>query len=176
MLNLYDKMVMDSNTADAEALAKRKIFKHIGMLTETKTPVVILFRTVPGEPENCLVVAPKFLSADYQDSLQKAVESPEGQTSNELGEYLPRQMFADGVNMMGYLHNNNFIKKMATSDITVTYGASKDGEIVLSELNKAIAKDKGVEVSELAIKETDAEVTTIATAKKVTDAKKSKKK
>ena len=79
MLNLYDKMVMDSNTAEAEALAKRKIFKHIGMLTETKTPVVILFRTVPEEPENCLVVAPKFLSADYQDSLQKAVESPEGQ-------------------------------------------------------------------------------------------------
>ena len=65
---------------------------------------------------------------------------------------------------------------MATSDITVTYGASKDGDIVLSVLNKAIAKDKGVEVSELAIKETDAEVTTIATAKEVTDAKKSKKK
>ena len=86
--------------------------KHVGKYGEK--PCVVVFREIPNEPENCLVVAPKFLSADYQDSLQKAVESPEGQTSNELGEYLPRQMFADGVNMMGYLHNNNFIKKTST--------------------------------------------------------------
>ena len=35
----------------------------------------------------------------------------EGQDSFELGSYLTRQRFPDGVNMLAYLHENNFISQ-----------------------------------------------------------------
>lgn len=164
MLNLYDKLVMDSAQADAAAREARRAFKHVGEFTESKTPVVILFRTVPDEPENALIVAPKFLSADYQDNLQKAVESAEGQASYEFGEYLQRQSFADGVNMLEYLHSHNNIKKIPSKDITVTFGATAAGRIALDDLNKQIAKDKGVNISELHTSAGKPSVTADATA------------
>ena len=66
MLNLYDKLVMDSDTINLESKDKRKYYKHIGQLKEDRSEVAILFRTVPGEPDSCLVIGPKFLSDVYR--------------------------------------------------------------------------------------------------------------
>ena len=52
MLGLYDKMVMDAKSSGDEAQAKRKLFKHMGEFKTTKTPVAVLFRTVPQEENN----------------------------------------------------------------------------------------------------------------------------
>jgi len=181
MVDLTQKLAMDPGQIDGGVDQNRGATKHVGFLTETQTPDVILFRTVPNEPNNCLVAAPKFLSSDYQDRLQKAVESAEGQAANELGEYLGRQRFADNVNILEYLHNNNFIKKMPTSNITVTHGIGDSNRIVLADLNKEIAAQKGVAVEELAVQNAVAEEdkpTTIATVKEESkeDAKAKKKK
>ena len=57
---LHDKAVMDADSQSADLQAKKTRMKHMGEFKETKTPVVIAFRTLPNDSENCLVVAPKF--------------------------------------------------------------------------------------------------------------------
>ena len=55
--------------------------------------------------------------------------------------------------MLAFLHQGNFLKKMPTDQVVVTMGAGTTGEVNLAELNKLIAKEKGVKVSELAVED-----------------------
>ena len=100
-------MPMGDNTGQAGdgATGPKRHFKHIGELADSsKAKVVILYRTVPGEADNCLVVGTKFLPDMYHNGLMKAVESEGGQDADELAEYLGRQTFADGTNTVSYTH------------------------------------------------------------------------
>ena len=165
-------MPMGDNTGaagDGQTGPKRH-YKHIGELVDGGTKVVIMYRTVPNEPNNCLVVGPKFLPDIYHNALMKAIESEGGQQAEEFADFASRQTFPDGTNMLAFLHNENFIKKFKTKDIMVTYGNTPDGRILLNKLNEMIAKEKGVKVSDLAQKDPDA-TTAKATPKKA-DAKK----
>ena len=171
----------DSGRAGAGQTGPKRHFKHIGELADqSKAKVVIVYRTVPDEPNNCLVVGTKFLPDLYHNALMRTVESDGGQDAKELGEFLGRQTFPDGTNMLAMLHNDNYIKKFPTKDVIVTYGPLAEGRIALDELNKMIAKDQNVKVSELAVKdETPGTTTATAEAKtttKKTDAKKTTKK
>ena len=168
-------MPMGDNTGQAGdgQTGPKRHFKHIGELADTsKAKVVILYRTVPGEADNCLVVGTKFLPDMYHNGLMKAVESEGGQSADELADYLGRQTFPDGTNMLAMLHNDNYIKKFKTKEIMVTYGSGADGRILLNKLNEMIAKEKGVSVKDLA-KDPEAEVkaTTKKTTTKKADAK-----
>tara|TARA_B100001094_G_scaffold59191_1_gene54677 strand:+ start:137 stop:694 length:558 start_codon:yes stop_codon:yes gene_type:complete len=137
-------------TGDGQTGPKRH-YKHIGELADgSKAKVVIMYRTVPGDPNNCLVVGTKFLPDVYHNSLMKAVESDSGQEADEFAYFASRQTFPDGTNMLAMMHNDNYIKKFKTKDIMVTYGNGPDGRILLNKLNEMIAKEKGVKVSELA--------------------------
>jgi len=146
-------MPMGDNTGQAGdgQTGPKRHFKHIGELADqSKAKVVILYRTVPGEADNCLVVGTKFLPDMYHNGLMKAVESEGGQQADELADYIGRQTFADGTNMLAMLHNDNYIKKFKTKEIMVTYGSGTDGRILLNKLNEMIAKEKGITVKELA--------------------------
>ena len=151
LINVNDQampMGADSGAGEGQTGPKRH-FKHVGELVDGGSKVVIVYRTVPGEPDNCLVVGIKFLPDLYFNSLMKAVEGPAGQDADELADYLGRQTFPDGTNMLAMLHNDNYIKKFKTKDIMVTFGNTADGRILLNKLNEMIAKEKGVKVSEL---------------------------
>ena len=173
-MNVNDQaMPMGDNTGaagDGQTGPKRH-YKHIGELAdESKAKVVIMYRTVPGEADNCLVVGTKFLPDMYHNALMKAVESEGGQQEEEFAEYASRQTFPDGTNMLAMLHNDNYIKKFKTKEIMVTYGNDKDGRILLNKLNEMIAKEKGISVKDLA-KDPDApakKTTKKADAKKTT--------
>ena len=86
MLNLYDKLVMDAANTGAKTQAVKNL-KHLGVLKQDGAQVAIIFRTLPKEPESCLVIGPKFLSDIHRESLMRALESPEGQASFELGTH-----------------------------------------------------------------------------------------
>ena len=144
---------MDASSADIEAKIARKNFKHIGILKDDGAKVAIIFRTVPGEPNSCLVIGPKFLSDTYHNAFMRALESAEGQASFELGSYLARQKFPDGIDMLALLHNDNYIKAMPTANVIVTYGSGNEGKIALDKLNEMIAKDMGISVAELSVKD-----------------------
>ena len=79
-----------------------------------------MYRTVPGEPNNCLVVGTKFLPDLYHNSLMKAVESDGGQDADEFADFASRQTFPDGTNMLAMMHNDNYIKSKI-----------KDGQMVM---------------------------------------------
>jgi len=163
-------MPMGDNTGasgDGQTGPKRH-FKHIGELVDGGAKVVIMYRTVPGEPNNCLVVGTKFLPDMYHNALMKAVEGDAGQDAEEFADYASRQTFPDGTNMLALLHSDNYIKKFKTNEIMVTYGNTAEGRILLNKLNEMVAKEKGVTVKDLA-KDPDAPAK--ATTKKA-DAKK----
>ena len=175
LVNVNDQaMPMGQNTGQAGEgqTGPKRHFKHIGELSDTsKEKVVIVYRTVPDEPNNCLVVGTKFLPDMYHNALMRAVESDGAQQAMELGEFLGRQTFPDGTNMLALLHNDNYIKKFATKDIIVTFGNTPDGRIALNKLNEQIARDMKVKVSELAVKDVSAPAEAPKTTKKA-DAKK----
>ena len=162
-------MGADSGAGEGASGPKRH-FKHIGELAdESKAKVIIMYRTVPGESNNCLVVGTKFLPDIYHNALMKAVESDGGQDAEEFADYASRQTFPDGTNMLAMMHNDNYIKKFKTKDIMVTFGNTPDGRILLNKLNEMIAKEKGVSVKEMA---KDPEATATKTTTKKADAKK----
>ena len=172
LVNVNDQaMPMGDNTGQAGAgqTGPRRHFKHIGELAdESKAKVVIVYRTVPDEPNNCLVVGTKFLPDMYHNALMRAVESEGAQQAMELGEFLGRQTFPDGTNMLALLHNDNYIKKFTTKEIIVTFGNTPDGRIALNKLNEQIARDMKIKVSDLAVKDPSAPAEAPKTTKKTT--------
>ena len=99
-------MPMDVGGTNETVDSNRRKIKHIGKMVDGGAPVAIIFRTVPGEPKNCLVVGPKFLDNNYQDTFIKALESAEGQSAFELGHHLMKSRFSDGVEILQFLHQN----------------------------------------------------------------------
>ncbi len=175
-VNLNDTLAMGPDAGRQEGAIEKKWFKHVGELADGGAKVVILYRTVPGEPNNCLVIGPKFLPDIYHDSLMKALESQGGQAEFELASYLARQTFPDGVNMLALLHDGNYIKKRKTSEVIVTYGPLKEGRMPLNKLNEQIARDMNVEVKDLAMNEVEDKEAPVKETKKKPSAKKATKK
>ena len=176
LVNVNDQAMPMGENAGATGTGQtgpKRHFKHIGELADaSKAKVVIVYRTVPGEPDNCLVVGTKFLPDVYHNSLMKAVESDSGQEADEFAYFASRQTFPDGTNMLAMMHNDNYIKKFKANEIMVTFGNTADGRILLNKLNEMVAKEKGISVKDMA-KDPDAPAE--ATAKKTTkkaDAKK----
>ena len=165
-------MPMGDNTGQAGdgQTGPKRHFKHIGELVDGGAKVVIMYRTVPGEPNNCLVVGTKFLPDIYHNALMKAVESEGGQDADEFADFASRQTFPDGTNMLAMMHNDNYIKKFKTNEIMVTFGNTAEGRILLNKLNEMVAKEKGTTVKDMAA-DPDAPAPAKKTTKKA-DAKK----
>lgn len=112
--------------------------KHIGKQGDRK--VAILFRTVPGEDHMCLVIFPETLPAAWHDAVMRVLESPEGQSSNELADILHRNLLPDGRNILETLHNERMIKRVRTDTVTVT--PTPQSQVRLDELNKMLGEMK----------------------------------
>jgi hypothetical protein len=124
------------------------MLKHVGRIANNKRKVVVAFRVVPGEPENCIVVTTENLEAADHDSLIKLVESAAGQESDELASAMGRTSLSDGSNMLARFHTTGKMVKVPTN--TVEMIPNKNTIILLSDLNELIAQQKGVSVSDLA--------------------------
>ena len=126
------------------------MLKHVGRLVSNKRRVVVAYRVVPGEPENCIVVTTENLDAADHDSLIKLVESPAGQEANELADAMMRTPLSDGSNMLARFHMTGKMVKIATN--TVEMIPNSNTTILLSELNEVIAAQQGITVGDLAVK------------------------
>jgi len=123
--------------------------KHVGRMKNNGARVAIAYRTLPGDPHSCLVIGTQGLGDSYHDTLMSLIESDAGQQANELAEVLAVRRFPDGSVMLGYLHQNGHLKKVPTANVLVT--PDSQTQIVLSELNVIIAKQKGVDLEDLAV-------------------------
>lgn len=139
-----------------------KNLKHTGKMNNNGAKCLIAYRTLPGESDQALVVDVARLTDAQHDELMKVVESNQAQSANELADVLSRRYFPDGRQMLMALHTDGRLKKVGTSQVTVT--PTPSDTVVLSELNQMIAEQKGVTVDQLAVTETEE---TVATAQDV---------
>lgn len=124
--------------------------KHVGRMAKNKKSVVVAYRTIPNDVENCLVVFTESLPADEHDALMRLVESPAGQVSNELAEAMSRDTLPDGRNMLAAFHHTGQLKKIPTNEVEMV--PDRSTTIMLNELNTIIAQQKGVALDDIAIK------------------------
>ena len=125
------------------------MLKHVGRMAKNKRKVVVAYRVVPNEPENCIVVTTENLMAEEHDALMKAVESDAGQTADEFANVMMRSQLPDGRNMLAGFHSTGKMTKVPTKDVEMT--PNRNTTILLSELNELIAQQKGVSVEDLAV-------------------------
>lgn len=126
--------------------------KHVGRIKNNKRRAIVAYRTLPGDPYNCLVVLTESLPSDEHDVLIKLVESPSGQQAYELAEAMARSYLPDGRNMLAGFHNTGKLRKVPTTDIEMT----PDSKTVISldKLNEVIAQQRGVALEDLSVKPT----------------------
>ena len=111
--------------------------------------IVVAYRVVPNDPENCLIIATENLDADQHDSLMKLVESSMGQDAYELAEAMARTTLPDGRNMLAGLHYYGKLTKVPTTSVEMT--PDSRSAVNLAELNQLIATQKGVTIGDLAL-------------------------
>ena len=112
------------------------VMKHVGKIGEK--PVVVVYREVPNEPDNALVVETASLSDEKHDALMQVISSPEAQESNQLSEVLHRRTFPDGSNMLTALHYGKNISKVGVNQVNLEPLPGQ--RVPLEEVNKEIRK------------------------------------
>jgi hypothetical protein len=125
--------------------------KHVGKMKNNAARVAVVFRTLPGEANNALVVGTSGLPDAYHDSLMSLIESDTGQQANELADVLASRRFPDGEIMLQWLHSRGQLKKVPTSLVLMT--PNTQTAIPLDQVNQAIAESKGIRVEDLAVGE-----------------------
>jgi hypothetical protein len=121
--------------------------KHVGRIKSNKNKVLVVFRTLPGESDHCLVLPVASLSDSYHDSIMKLVETPQAQESFELGEIMFMRTFPDGRPMLQAMRADGGLQKVPTDAIEMT--PTPNDVIDLSQLNILIAEQKNCAVDDL---------------------------
>ena len=127
--------------------------KHVGRLKKNNRKVVVAYRVIPGEnpPVNSLVIDTATLRDEDHDVLIKTVESNSSQTAFEFAEVMARTQLSDGANMLARFHSTGKLQPLPMSEIEMTPNTAT--VIGLDELNKIIADQRGVTISDLALKD-----------------------
>ncbi len=110
--------------------------KHVGYDITSKRKYVVVFRELPEDTKNALVVETATLTDRYHDGLMSAVESTEAQNNDDLYKVLDRKLFFDGENVLAHLHVKKFLKKVATD--TVILSPTPGTEISLDKYNEEL--------------------------------------
>ena len=93
--------------------------KHAGQLSNTGVRVAVVFRKLPNDENNCLVVETERLPDSYHDYIIQCLNSREASETNEFYEVLNRRTFPDGLNCLTALHQRGFLRKEPVSNITM---------------------------------------------------------
>jgi len=125
--------------------------KHVGKMKNNSAKIAVAYRTLPGDSASALVIGTNGLPDSHHDALMSLIESDAGQQANELADVLATRRFPDGSVMLAYLHSNGHLTKVKTSMVIMTPNVVTT--LPLDQLNELIAKDKGVSVEDLAVKE-----------------------
>ena len=123
--------------------------KHIGKMTNNDVKVIVAYRTLPGDPSSALVIGTNNLGDAYHDALMNLLQDVSGQQANEFADIMAVRQFPDGSNMLEWCHTRGQLKKVPTKLVMMT--PTNQAHILLEELNKLIAEQKGINVDELAI-------------------------
>lgn len=115
-----------------------KLMKHVGKYGNK--PCVVLFREVPNESDNCLVVLSDALDPRLHQDVMRVIDSDVGQASNEISEVLHRNKTTDGENMLEVLHRSRLIQKVPVDMVSLTPYPNQS--MPLAEVNAELRKIK----------------------------------
>jgi len=93
--------------------------KHAGQLSNTGVRVAVVFRKLPNDENNCLIVETERLPDSYHDYVIQCLNSREALETNEFYEVLNRRTFPDGLNCLSALHQRGHLRKEPVSNITM---------------------------------------------------------
>ena len=115
--------------------------KHVGQTIDTNKKCVVVFRSLPDEPDQCLIVETEALPPVYHDYLIEAVESPNAQQEMDFYNYAGRSNFQDGSNMLQALHRYGLLRKRNVDQIEML---PTPGVVInLRELNNQLLQLNG---------------------------------
>lgn len=126
-----------------------KNLKHVGRMKNNNAKVLVVFRTLPGDPYHALVLGTSSLNDAYHNAIINLVESAQAQDSNELGDIMSIRHFPDGRPMLAAMHQDGKLVKVPTTDVIVT--PNTVDTIPLDQLNALISEQKGLALDELAL-------------------------
>jgi len=121
--------------------------KHVGRMGNTGAKVLVVFRTLPGESNQALVLPVAQLPDSYHDSIMTLVETDQAQEAFELGEIMFIRTFPDGRPMLQAMQADNRLQKVPTDTVLMT--PTTNNSIVLSDLNSLIAEQKNCAIDDL---------------------------
>lgn len=110
--------------------------KHVGVYGGK--PCVVVFREVPNEPENCLIVLSGGLDDNKHDDLMNIVSSAEGQGAKDISSVLARRQYTTGEQVLNDLHFTKKMVKVPVSQVSLTPTPAQ--QVPLSEVNAEIRK------------------------------------
>lgn len=141
--------------------------KHVGFLKKSNAKVIVVYKTIPGDSENALVIDKDALRPFEEDQIIPALESKDGQDAFDFGDLLGRKKMpvdamidqtgseisqsVQGVSVLEYLHAKSMLIKQPTYNVIMTPTSSNT--ISLDELNMEIANQRGTTVDDLAMKD-----------------------
>ena len=112
------------------------ITKHVAKWQDRKC--LVLFREVPGEPENALLIMTGELGPTQHDELISIIDSAEAQAQSNLADVLNGRNFSDGRIMLQAIHTDGLITKAPVSEVTMT--PTPNDLVPLADLNDSIAQ------------------------------------
>lgn len=119
--------------------------KHVGRNKGTGQRMTVVFLQLPDDPENALVVYSDSLPDRYHDDFMQAVESPEGQQSQNLYEVLARKVFWHGTTMLTTLHKEGHLQKVPTGSVVMT--PNSNTSVSLDDILSQIDSQDEIETS-----------------------------
>lgn len=110
--------------------------KHVGLYGDK--PCVVVFRELPEEADQALIVISDSLEGQLHDDIMSVVDSPEGQESNNVSEVFFRRRLTDGENMLEALHTRGKLTKVPVDMVKLTPAPNQSVE--LAEVNAELSK------------------------------------
>jgi len=100
-------------------MAIENLKKHSGQLANTGVRVAVVFRKLPNDETNCLIVETERLPDSYHDYIIQCLNSKESAETNDFYEVLNRRTFPDGSNCLTSLHQRGFLRKEPVTNIVM---------------------------------------------------------
>ena len=110
--------------------------KHVGVYGEK--PCVVVFRELPDDEQNALVILSDSLEGQLHDDIMSVVDSAEAQESNNISEVFFRRRLTDGENMLEALHTRGKLVKAPVDMVSLT--PLPNQSVGLSEVNAELKK------------------------------------
>lgn len=113
-----------------------ELLKHVGKYGDK--PCVVVFRELPDDSENALIVVSDSLEGQLHDDVMSVIDSPEGQESNSVSDVLFRRRATDGNNLLEVLHTTQKLIKVPVSMVKLT--PMPNQEVELADVNAELGK------------------------------------